>query len=140
MKTILCFIGAALYGFIESYILWLVFSYFTPWLMSWSWFAIIVYCVVATGLIGGLVTGFSALISIPLFKICKVSKACRYLPMLFLAFYGYKAVALPWQMSPHGIREIVIAISISLTAVALFVTLIITLWNYGKSSDDTDYD
>ena len=128
MKTILGFIGSAIYGIILSYLLWLIFYFLTPWLMGFGWTALILYSLFAGGLITSIVGGLSTLISLPLFLMSK-NKVSKIIPALALAFHGYSAVAMPWHIGTGGrFVTFIIALSISFTAFSIFALIIYSLF------------
>lgn len=130
MKNILNFIGSAIYGIVVSYILWLLFYFLTPWLMSFGWSAVILYWLFAFGLLAGLIGGLSSILLIPLVYLISKCKIAKYLPIAAMLIFGYLTVALPWQLSgEYTFVKIVIAISLSSTALAVFVSLINILFS-----------
>lgn len=123
---ILKFAGAFLYGALMAYLMWLLFYWITPiaMLIGWGWF--IVYLFVAGGFISMLVGSISYLLVIPIVKLSQGCKAAAYAPIPFLLFFGYSSVRLPWSLNmDYGVFQWVIGISLSITIVVAFISLIV---------------
>ncbi len=132
MKKTLSFIGAAIYSALVSYLIWIIFRYLTPWLISWSWLAIIIYLILANGLIFSLIGGICRGLAIPLFPLCDIASSSKYLPILFLAVGGCCSVAIPWRLHPQGFKEILIAIDVTIMVLSIFIGIIAALAAYAK--------
>ena len=125
MKKLLCFIGSALYSVIISYLIWLLFTWITPFILSWGWLLAIIYWIFALGLISGLLTSISSFMSVPLIIMVLQCKASKYLSILPLLFFGYCAIVFPWKANfDYTILQYLIAFSISSTAFAIYSAII----------------
>ncbi|MDR0938513.1 MAG: hypothetical protein LBN29_04010 [Mediterranea sp.] len=127
MKKMICFLGAAVYGIVAAYLLWLVFYFLSPWLMSFGWLAVILYVIFALGLIGGLIGWIASLIWAPLLLLLRNSwPISKVIPVIALILFGISAIILPWRMDMgYSLVKIVIAISLSITALITFGSLIL---------------
>lgn len=123
MKSILCFIGSALYGAIIPCLLWLLFYSLVPWLMSFGWTAVILYWIFAFGLIVSLLGGIFGFAYLPLLYMTSKCKAAKIIPILSTLFFGYCSIVLPWKVDiDYSLVKIVIAISLTFTILALYIT------------------
>lgn len=129
MKGLFYFICSAIYGLITSYLLWLAFYFLSAWAIEWSWFALIVYSSMFFGLIFGLLGGISSIAISPLISMCKKYPSLRYVSIVLFLFYGCCSVACPWRLLPSGLREVLISILLSVSAISIFGALIYGIWN-----------
>lgn len=132
MKRILCFLGSAIYGVIVGYVLWLLFGLLSAWVINWKWWAIILYIIVGNGILFGIIQSLSALLVVPLVKMGEVARHSKWLPIISLLFFGYCSAAAPWHLHPTGFRQVVICISVCISAIEVFVPLIVGIWKNFK--------
>lgn len=117
-------IGSLIYGAVMYYILWLLFYWITPYIMSVSWMGFLIYLFVAGGAISMFVGSVANIIGIPLIFLCKNCNASKYAPILFGLIFGYSSIRLPWTLDmEYGILQIILAILTSITILISFVSL-----------------
>lgn len=115
------FLGALLYAFVSSYLIWLLFYFLVPWLMSFGWIALIIYWILAGGLIAATLKFVSSMITVPLFVLVGGSRISGFIAALIYAFVGIVTVLLPWNLDiPYRLVTIIIGVSLSLTALSIF--------------------
>lgn len=100
MTTILKFTGAALYGILVAYMLWMLFGFLTPRLLDSGWLGVITYLIAGVFIIG-LFCGLGTLLSFPL-SLLATSKLSRLLPFTVLFISCTGSLLLPWQQEPPG--------------------------------------
>lgn len=100
MTTILKFTGAALYGILVAYMLWMLFGFLTPRLLDSGWLGVITYLIAGVFIIG-LFCGLGTLLSFPL-SLLATSKLSRLLPFTVLFISCTGSLPLPWQQEPPG--------------------------------------
>lgn len=129
MKYILQVIGTMLYGLVSSYLIWLLFYFITPYIMGASWFVIILYVLFAGGLVTAITTSIATLLSVPNFFFMGNNKLAKIIYCIFCLFWGYSSITLPYQLDvSFGVKEWILAISISLTAFSIYISLICAAW------------
>lgn len=135
IKKVVCFLGTMLYGALFASVLYSLFHFLTPWLMSWGWTAVALYWIFALGFISSVLSTIFAFISIPFVYMIPKCKIARYIPIFFLITVAYNSIISPWQLDiEYTVVKYVIAFSISSTAFAAFLTAISILFGM----DDKD--
>lgn len=125
----MCFLGTLIYGVLFSTIIYLLFHFLTPWLMSWGWVAVILYWIFALGFISSILSSVFAFISIPFMYMIPKCSVGRYTPIFFLIIAAYNSIVEPWQLDmDYTVVKYVIAFSISSTAFAAFLSTITMLF------------
>lgn len=126
------FIGSLVYGAVMYYLLWLLFYWITPYVMSMSWGLFIVYLFVAGGALTMFVASVASIIGMPLVLLCRKCKVAKYAPIIFGLFFGYSAVKLPWILSmEYGVLQWILGISLTITIVITFISLMAVPFNSG---------
>lgn len=119
-------VGICLYSIISAYLLWLIFYWITPFVMSIGWLGFILYCIFATGLCSGFISLANMVLAIPTHFLTKdniVAKIINALPMLF---FGYSTICLPWKLNiEYGLLQWILAISLSSIAFSAFWAMIL---------------
>lgn len=137
MKKIIQCIGAAVYGSVVGYLLWLLFYWMTPYIMGVGWLLFILYLIFASGLITGLVYAATMLLSFPTSLILKGNTAAKIINAIPLLFYGYCSVKLPWGLRmDYGALQYLIAISLSITFLIAFAATIFVPFNLPDKDED----
>lgn len=125
MKYILQIIGTTLYGVVSSYLIWLLFYFITPYIMGASWLVIVLYVLFAGGIISVIVTSIATLLAAPNFFFMGNNKLAKIIYCVCCLFWGYSSIVLPYHLDiDFGIKEWIIAISLSATAFSIFASLI----------------
>lgn len=124
MKKVLAFLAVTIYGCVAAQLLWLLFHYATPWLMSFGWIAVIIYYIFLFGMIPTLFGFAGTLLFMPISKLVSIAPASKYLPIWFLIVDGFLSAKEPWVLDiDYELVKIIIAISISLAAISTFASL-----------------
>lgn len=119
------FIGSALYGILMSYLMWLLFYWLTPIVMSLSWGWFVVYLFVAGGFVSLLIANVTYLLSVPWGYLVQKSKLARYAPIPFLLFFGYSAIKLPWSFGSNwGALQWMLGLSLTVIILISFISLL----------------
>lgn len=118
------FIAAGIYGVFIFFLLRVIFYNLTFWLMGFGWKAVVLYCVVAGGLLSGTLSMFASLLSAPLVLLTSNSIAGRIVPVLSCLIFGFLSIADPWKLDMSYTKlQIFIALSISFIALTIFGTV-----------------
>lgn len=125
--AILKFLGASIYGIVASYLIWLLFYFITPWVMSFGWGGVIV-SVIAGSLLVGAFLSICALVLSPMMGMID-NTVSKIIPTLAILFYGYSSVKLPWGLElDYTLPKIILAITISGVALTVFFSALQVVW------------
>lgn len=129
MKSIVRFLGAVAYALVSSFLIYLLFSWLVPWLMGFGWLALIIYCILAFGLIAATLRYVSAMITLPLLMMTAQSRLGSLLAGVVYCVAGVYTVLLPWiQGMPYRLVTVIIGVSLSLTALSIFTGAVVQIW------------
>lgn len=126
MKSILRFIGAAVYGSWASWFLWLLVTLVNPIVMSidWSWW-LLLYVILYVNVLFITIKICSFLI-VP-FAFIKVTKKDLIIPVLFCVIYGFMSLAIPFMcgVKDFGFLQWALALSVSYFALQVFLSYLL---------------
>ena len=123
---LLKFTGALLYGAIMYYLLWLFFSWMTPYVMSISWGWFFAYILIAGGMVTILVGQIVAWLGMPMVFLVKGCKAAKYPPILLGLFFGYSALRFLWAPCANfGLLQWLVAISLTIIILISYISLMV---------------
>lgn len=124
MKTVLKCLGTIIYSSIAGYILWLLFYWMTPFIMSFGWFMLILYIVIAGGLISQLISNLGMILLIPMRYLLKDCSIAKVINVLCMISFGFSAVRLPWGLDiEYGLLQYIIAASLSITFIVTYACM-----------------
>lgn len=119
-------IGALFYGVIMYYLLWLLFYWIVPIVMSMGWGWFILYILIAGGAISAFVSSISNLLIMPLILLSRDSNVVKYISAVVGLFFGYSAIKLPWSIDgQYDIIHWIWGISLTITILIIFITQIV---------------
>ncbi len=126
MEGKLRFIGVAIWGYVVSYMYWIVVKYITICLLTQNWFKVLWKLLLIW-------IGFQFIVYLifvmPMFlvdsSIMKIN-ANRIITSIFFIFHGLYAIALPWLCYPFG-EEIMVAIFINIFTLIILYQFFRTL-------------
>lgn len=125
MKKVFKFIASVLYGMLMSYLMWLLFYWLTPIVMSLSWGWFIAYLFIAGGSVSLFVGGITYFLAMPWMMLGAECKSAMYAPIPFLLFFGYFAIKLPWDFGDNwGILQWMLGLSLTITILITFISLL----------------
>ena len=128
MKTLFSIIASALYSFAMCAVLWVIFHYATPWILSFGWFAVILYWIFIPGTLTVCLNSLTTFMLIPLHKLRAMSRYSGLIPMLMFMAFAIVIVVMPWQMiEEYTFLRVILALSIDGTVLALFGALIMMM-------------
>ena len=115
-------VGLLFYGLIASYLLWLLFYWLTPYVMSIGWGGFILYMLFAGGLVSAIVGSAATLLAYPVITWFNGAyKPVRWICAIFFVFHGFSAIMLPWRLDiDYGFLKILIAVLYGITALISF--------------------
>ncbi len=120
-------IGAFVYAVLASYLIWLLFHWLTPLVMSFStiW-KLLLLVLVFEPIIVGLLISAAAIIATPVFMLLKnTSAAAKVLISIPFLFHCFSSARLPWLLDiPYNAIPVIIAISISISALCIFGAIV----------------
>lgn len=123
---ILKFFGSLLYGAIMYYLLWLLFYWLTPYVMSMSWGWFIAYMFIAGGFVSCFIAQIAYWIAIPLIFLCINCKPAKYAQIVPAILFGISSVKLPWILNmDYGILQWILGISLTIIVLIAFISLIV---------------
>lgn len=124
------FLGALIYSLVSSFVIWMLFNWLVPWLMSFGWLALIIYWILAGGLVGATFKYISAMITMPLFMMTAQSRLGAFAAGLVYCVAGAYTVLIPWLL-PMNYRlvTVIIGVSLSLTAFSIFAGAVGRIWS-----------
>lgn len=130
MKKLLQCLGAAIYGGIAGYLMWLLWYWLTPLLMSASWWVVILYVLIAGGLLSALLGGICNIIAIPLFFLIRgrnvVAKLLYIIPV---GFYAFCSVKLPWLLdADYTVLQYIIAVALTINILWMYWAMLALPW------------
>lgn len=133
--SVLKFLGAAIYGIIFSYLIWLLFYFLIPWLMGYAWTAVILFLILGTTITGILISFYSVLLS-PLTLLVN-NTVSKIIPVLAIAFYGYSTVMLPWRLNMEysGVK-IALGALLSIDVLVLFGSALYSVWSISADKNN----
>ena len=124
MRTLFSIIASALYSLAMCVALWFIFHYATPWILSFGWFAVILYWIFIPGTLTVCLNSAATFMLIPLMRLRSMSRYAGIIPMLLFIAFAIVIVIMPWQMiEEYTFLRIILALSIDGTALALFGAL-----------------
>ncbi len=133
---IIKFLGAFAYAVLSSCMIYLVFSWLVPWLMGFGWLALIIYWLLAGGLIAATLRYICAMITLPLFMMTAQSRAGAFLAGLVYCLVGVYTVWIPWiQNMPYRLVTVIIGVSLSLTALSIFGRTVFLVWSQPRGNN-----
>lgn len=125
--NILKFIGSALYGAIASYVIWLLFYWVTPWVMSFGWGGVVISIICGT-FIAGAFMSLCSLILCPL-SFMTDNNASKIIPTILMLFNGFSSARLAWGVDvDYTAPKIVLAITLTILAIVIYITAIQGIW------------
>lgn len=129
---ILKFIGSAILGIVISYLLWLIFHFATPWVMSFGWIGVIV-SIICASFITGIFASICSWVLLPLMLMVD-NFASKILPTVAMLFHGFSAARQVWGLDmEYTASKITLGIILTILVVAVFVSAIQCIWaNPGK--------
>lgn len=131
MKSFFKFIGSVLYGVVMSYLMWLLFYWLTPIIMSLSWGWAIIYFLIAGGAVTAFVCSITSFVALPWVLLGAKCKPARYAPIPFLLFFGFSSVRLPWLFGDnYGILQWILWASLTITILLTFGALLGMAFNH----------
>lgn len=115
-------VGLLFYGLISSYLLWLLFYWLTPYVMSVGWGGFILYMLLAGGLVTGIVGSAATLLAYPVAVwFNDAYKPVKWICAIFFVFHGFSAIMLPWRLDiDYTFLKILIAVLYGITALISF--------------------
>lgn len=115
-------VGLLFYGLIASYLLWLLFYWLTPYVMSVGWGGFILYMLIAGGLVTGIVGSAATLLAYPVVAwFDGAYKPVKWVCAIFFVFHGFSAIMLPWRLDiDYSFLKILIAVLYGITALISF--------------------
>lgn len=117
--------GAFVYSLLSAYLLWLLFCWATPHLMSANWFMLVVYLCVSGGFLTGIVLLITNVLSIPVLFLRRNNIIAKITTVPAFLLFGYSSIRLPYNPDiSFSVLQWIIAISISVTAFITFVSMI----------------
>lgn len=135
MKKIFQCLGTVAYSTIVGYLLWLLFYWITPYIMSVGWLLFFLYIFLAGGLIVGIVAFINGLLIVPTTFLMKNNIVAKVINVFPLLFFGYSSVRLPWGLDmDYGVLQYLIGISLTITILISFGSMIISPF---KIEDDS---
>lgn len=127
MKYLLKVLGTMVYGMVSCRLIWLFFWWITPYVMSASWFWMIMYIIFALGFITSVSAFISGILSAPMFFLMGKNMSAKVVYTIICLIWGYSSCALPYNLDiEFGVRHWILAISLTLTALSVFASLIVT--------------
>lgn len=125
MKKVLQVLGTMTYGMISSWLIWLFFWWITPYVMSASWLLLILYLFLAGGLLSMIAAFVAGMLSVPMSYLMKDNMAAKVVYTILCLIWGYSSCALPFHLDiSFGIRQWILALMITGTALCIFASLI----------------
>lgn len=129
MKNFLCFIGSIIFGLLLSYLIWLGFHYLIPWVICFKWIWLVVYWAVVSSIIVSFFTFLSGIIIMPLILMITKCAAAKWIPIVTMLIFTFFSVRDVWTLNvAYNFREVIAAISLTLTIISFYVSLIFTLF------------
>ena len=98
MKALFSIIASALYSFAMCAVLWVIFHYATPWILSFGWFAVILYWIFIPGTLTVCLNSFTTFMLIPLHRLRAMSRYSGLIPMLMFIAFAIVFLVMQWQM------------------------------------------
>lgn len=135
MKGVLCFIGSVVWATVCSYLLWLFFWSVSPWLMRANVWGLIAYFLIGSAVLIGCAQMLSGLFVLPIVFMSKYCRAAAWFSLSVFAFNGYCAVAAPWHIWEGGVVAFLMAVSVSLHALSVFLNIMKCLLLMGLRKD-----
>lgn len=130
MKKMFQCLGTVVYSTIVGYLLWLLFYWITPYVMSVGWLLFLLYIFLAGGLITGVIASINTLLALPMTFLMKdniVAKIINALPMLF---FGYSSICLPWTLDMnYEVLQYLLGGLLTITIFISYIAMITTPFN-----------
>lgn len=129
-------VGSLVYGAIIGKLLWLLFLWMTPHMMSINWVMLIVLLILGgVGLVGGSVYVTKIVLSRPALFLMKGNTAAKIFYSIPLLLNGYFAGKMPWVLLPDtdcdGLQY-TIAVCLSIIYMVSFAAIIYTAFDEPK--------
>lgn len=125
MKKILSFIGGLLYSVAISYLLWLLFHFLTPFLMSFEWKGFIYYMIFGGGILTSILLLLCIIAMEPTKSLVGRYKIIKIVSVISLLLFGFSSVADVWRLDVvYSEAKLSIAISVSIMIAIIFIFLI----------------
>lgn len=124
---ILSFIGSALYAVIASYLIWLLFNWVTPWVMSFGWIGVI-GSVLCGSLFIGLFLSVCTLLLSPLLALIN-NGISKIIPLAAFLFNGFSSAMLPWRLEVvFSLPKIILGLTLTCVVLVVFITALQAIW------------
>ena len=106
--------------------------------MSWGWFVLILYVILAGGLITMIISNLVTYIMMPFAYMSRKSfNILRYIGILPFLFHGISSLFLPWRLDmDFSVVKYIIAIAINITELVSFGACIALLLNKDLVRED----
>lgn len=128
MKSVLKFIGAAIYGPLLAAAIGIMYYYLFVFstTLSWFWFAVLCFCF--TGLLIRLTTQITIWLSVPLCFLCFDNKASKVIPILSLLFFIVYTIIRIWEAPvDHDAQRFIGCLLFSFEAFGIYFALIMSI-------------
>lgn len=126
MKKILQVLATIIYSVIASYLLWLLFYWGTPHIMSIGWFLYLIYIFVFSGVLTFIIASISGWLMIPMFYIMGNNRVAQIINLFPFLLHGIDAVQLPWRFGvDYTFLQYLIGISLTITYAITFGAMIL---------------
>lgn len=135
--VVIRFLSATTYACIAALLIWQMWHYVTPFVMSLSWFWLIVAYLSLFTTIMGIIGSLGSLLTIPLALLIKSNTWIGILPALVYAFFCYASISTVIYLIIYkgpSFKTILSSIVLIINILIIYVVLIVNMFSLSKST------
>lgn len=127
-------LGAIILSVVLSFLIYLLFYFATPWLMSFGWGGFAVWFCIGNTIVGFLIWILN-FVSAPIYSMVKGLKVPATICSVILAGFGIYTMLLPWFLDMDYLTvNKLMGINISIDIIGIFAIMAIVAYKQGAES------
>lgn len=124
MKVIY-FIGALIYSAFVCFLLWLMFYWSVPFIMSIKWWHSILLILFGGSIVIGILGAIASILMAPLLFLCQKCSWAKISIILPALYFGIYSVVLPWIVNmEYGLGQWISAVFCDIVILTIFISAV----------------
>ena len=120
------FLGSAAYGAVIYYLMYLLFYWLVPVVISLSWGWFVALLLFGGGFLFMFAAAGGSFLAMPIAMMSAKCNAAKYPPLLFGVFFAYQTVKLPWMLDmDYDALRTVWAVTLTIAILVCFIIVMV---------------